>query len=30
VALQEQWIGIAEITQADLDGSALPDPEHRN
>jgi two-component system nitrate/nitrite response regulator NarL len=30
VALQEQWIGIAEITQADLDGSALPYPEHRN
>ena len=30
VALQEQWIGIAEITQADLDGSALPDPEDRN
>jgi DNA-binding NarL/FixJ family response regulator len=27
VALQEQWIGIAEITQADLDGSAPPDPE---
>jgi DNA-binding NarL/FixJ family response regulator len=27
VALQEQWIGIAEITSADLDGSAPPDPE---
>jgi DNA-binding NarL/FixJ family response regulator len=30
VALQEQWIGIAEITQADLDGSAPPDPEGRS
>jgi DNA-binding NarL/FixJ family response regulator len=27
VALQEQWIRISEITQADLDGSAPPDPE---
>jgi DNA-binding NarL/FixJ family response regulator len=27
VALQEQWIGIAEITSADLDGSAAPDSE---
>jgi DNA-binding NarL/FixJ family response regulator len=27
VALQEQWIGIAEITSADLDGSAPPDQE---
>jgi DNA-binding NarL/FixJ family response regulator len=26
-ALQEQWIGISEITSADLDGSAPPDPE---
>jgi DNA-binding NarL/FixJ family response regulator len=27
VALQEQWIGLSEITSADLDGSAPPDPE---
>jgi DNA-binding NarL/FixJ family response regulator len=30
MALQEQWIGIADITAADLDGSAPPDPEYRN
>ena len=30
LALQEQWIGIADITAADLDGSAPPDPEYRN
>jgi DNA-binding NarL/FixJ family response regulator len=27
VALQEQWIGISEITSGDLDGSEPPDPE---
>ena len=30
LALQEQWIGIAEITEADLDGSAPPDPKDRS
>jgi DNA-binding NarL/FixJ family response regulator len=30
MALQEQWIGIADITAADLDGSAPPDPVYRN
>jgi DNA-binding NarL/FixJ family response regulator len=30
MALQEQWIGIAEITSADLDGYAPLDPEYRN
>ena len=30
VALQEQWIGIREITEADLDGSAPPDPKDRS
>jgi DNA-binding NarL/FixJ family response regulator len=30
MALQEQWIGIAEITSADLDGYASPAPEDGN
>jgi DNA-binding NarL/FixJ family response regulator len=30
VALQEMWIGLSEITHADLDGSAPPHPEDRS
>jgi DNA-binding NarL/FixJ family response regulator len=30
LALQEQWIGVSEITHADLDGHAAPDPKDRS